>query len=620
MGDIMVKERSLAAKIGLGIWHFINGTRKVFLNLLFLMFIFIIFFAVAQPTEKLRLKPDTTLVIRPYGNIVEQYTSTALDRALQEATGQDRSETRLRDMLEAIHRAAGDDDITQLVIDPSYMWGAGLASLKDLGHAVDSFRSTGKPIIALADNLNQQQYYLASLADEIWLNPGGLVWIDGFSNYRHYYREGLEKLAVTINLFRVGEYKSAMEPFIRDDMSEAAKTAGKYWLNDLWQQYLEGVSENRGIPLDSLVEAIDDFPNRVEAAGGDFALYALELGLVDRLMVAHETRQELAKRGTPDKAGDSYRAVGMEDYLALSKGPTGLGTKKRIAIIVAEGEIVRGRHPAGRIGSISTAEQLRRVARDDKVAALVIRVNSPGGDAGASEAIRLEIQQVREAGKTVVISMGNVAASGGYWMSMAADEVWASPATITGSIGVFGMLPTFERTLEKIGVHTDGFGTTKLAGKARLDRPLDPDIARLFQLSTERIYRQFLELVGEAREIEDLAEVDERAQGRVWSGQQALTLNLVDKIGTFQDAIEASARIAGLDDNYKIDWIEPKKSALDEMFMGLMTTAVTTLDLSISTPVSLPIPWMQAMLEDLQFIAAYDGKFTVAAHCLCDLD
>ena len=617
----MASERSFLTRFALGAWHFINGSRKVFLNLLFLFLLYGLYVAVLQPSEQLRLKSDTTLVIRPYGNIVEQYTSTAMDRALQEATGQDRSETRLRDMLESIHRAAGDDDITQLVIDPSYMRGAGLAALKDLGHAVVAFRSTGKPIIALADNLNQQQYYLASLADEIWLNPGGLVWIDGFSSYRHYYREGLEKLAVEINLFRVGEYKSAMEPFIRDDMSESAERAGKHWLNNLWQQYLEGVSENRGIPLKSLQEAIDDFPARVEAVDGDFAQYALELGLVDRLMVAPEMRQELAKTGTPDKAGDSYRAVGMEDYLTLSKRPAGLDNKKRIAVIVAEGEIVRGRHPAGRIGSISTAEQLRRVARDDKVAALVVRVNSPGGDAGASEAIRLEIEQVREAGKTVVISMGNVAASGGYWISMAADEVWASPATITGSIGVFGMLPTFERTLEKIGVHTDGFGTTKLAGKARLDRSLDKDMARLFQLSTERIYRQFLALVSKARDKDDLDELDKLAQGRVWSGQQAMAHGLIDKTGTFQDAIEASARIAGLDDDYKIDWIEPKKSALDELFKGFMVSAVTKLDLSVSTPaVSLPVPWLQGMLEDLRFIAAFDGKFTVAAHCLCDLD
>lgn len=614
----MANQRSLPIRFLIGIWHFINGSRKVFLNLLFLLFIYLVFIAL-QPPDTFRLKPDSTLVIRPYGNVVEQYTTTPLDRALQEATGQERSETRLRDMLEAIHRAAGDSDITQLVIDPNYMWGIGLAALKDLGHALEAFRSTGKPVIAVAENLGQQQYYLASMADEVWLNPNGMIWIDGYSNYRQFYREGLEKLAVEINLFRVGEYKSAMEPYIRDDMSDEAKQAGQLWLGNLWQQYLEGVAKNRGLILGSLQTAIDDLPNQIEKVDGDFAQYALDLGLVDRLMDAPAARQELARRGTPDSGGDSYRAVGMADYLDLTKARKGPSSAKRIAIVVAEGEIVRGQYPVGRIGSLSTAEQLRRAARDDKVAAVVLRINSPGGEVFASESLRLELQQVRDAGKTVVVSMGNVAASGGYWMSMAADEVWASPATITGSIGVFGMLPTFGGTLDKIGVHTDGFGTTNMAGKLRLDRPLDSGVARVFQSSVERTYRQFIHLVSEARGIDDLDKIDELAQGRVWTGEQARERGLIDKTGTFQDAIEASARIAGLGDNYQIEWIEPEKSALDEFFTDFMAATVKHLKLSVSIPASLQVSWLQGMLEELQFIVTQEGKFTVAAHCLCDI-
>jgi len=614
----MANERSFLVKFGLGIWHFINGSRKVFLNLLFFLFLYFVFIAL-QPPQTFRLKPDSTLVIRPYGQVVEQYTTTPLDRALQEATGQDRSETRLRDMLEAIHRAAGDSDITQLVIDPNYMWSIGLAALKDLGHALDAFRSTGKSVIAVAENLGQQQYYLASLADEVWLDPNGAIWIDGYSNYRYFYREGLEKLAVEINLFRVGKYKSAMEPYIRDDMSDEAKQAGKFWLNNLWQQYLEGVAKHRGLIVASLQASIDDLPNQIEKVDGNFAQYALNLGLVDRLMTAPQARQELARRGTPDQAGDSYRAVGMQDYLDLTNSRRNQGGSRRIAIVVAEGEIVRGRQPAGRIGAISTAEQLRSAARDEKIAAVVLRINSPGGEVFATETLRHELQLVRDAGKTVVVSMGNVAASGGYWISMAADEVWASPATITGSIGVIGMLPTFGGTLDKIGVHADGFGTTDMAGKLRLDRPLDEGIARVFQSSVERNYRQFLELVSEARGIDDLEEVDALAQGRVWTGEQARERGLVDKTGTFQDAIEASARIAGLGENYQIEWIEPKKSALDEFFADFMAGAVASLNLSISTSAMLPVSWLQGMFDDLQFIVAQQGKFTVAAHCLCDI-
>ena len=613
----MDNERSLPVRFALTAWRFINGSRKVFLNLVFLLFVYLVYIAV-QPPELFRLKPDSTLVIRPYGNVVEQYTTTPMDRAIQEAMGQERFETRLRDMLEAIHRAAEDSDIKQLVIDPDFMWGIGLASLKDLEHAVDAFRSTGKSVIAVAQNLGQQQYYLASLADEIWLDPNGAIWMDGYSNYRHFYREGLEKLAVEINLFRVGEYKSAMEPYIRDDMSDAAKEAGKFWLGNLWQQYLEGVAENRGLILESLQDSIDHMPEQIEKAHGDFARYSLDLGLVDRLMTAPEMRQELAKRGASDQAGDSYRAVGVQDYLAISR-PLRKSADKHIAIVVAEGEIVRGKQPPGRIGSISTGEQLRRVARDDNVAAVVVRINSPGGEVFATENLHREMQQVMEAGKTVVVSMGNVAASGGYWMSMAADEVWASPATITGSIGVFAMLPTFAATLDKIGVHTDGFGTTNMAGKLRLDQPLDPGIARVFQANTERTYRQFIDLVSKSRGIDDLEKVDSLAQGRVWTGQQALERGLVDKNGTFQDAIEASARIAGLGDAYQLEWIEPKKTVLDELFTDIMSSAISRLNVSISVPSALHVSWLQGMLGDLQFIATQEGKFTIAAHCLCGM-
>ena len=613
----MAKQRSFPVKFALGVWHFVNNSRKVFLNLLFLLFVYLLFLAF-QPPETFRLKPNSTLVIRPYGDVVEQYTTTPLDRAIEDATGRERSETRLRDMLEAIHRAAGDSDITQLVIDPNYLRSIGLAALNDMGYALEAFRSTGKPVIALADMLGQNQYYLASMADEIWLNPNGTIWIDGYSSYRQFYREELGKLAVEINLFRVGKYKSAMEPYIRDDMSEEAKEAGKFWLNDLWQQYVEAVAKNRGLILKSLQESVDDLPNRIESLDGDFAQYALNLGLVDRLMTAPQARQELARRGTPDQAGDSYRAVGMQDYLDLTESQKAYSSAKHIAIVVAEGEIVSGNHPAGKIGSISTAEQLRRAARDEKVAAVVLRINSPGGDAYASESLRLELQQVRDSGKTVVISMGNVAASGGYWMAMAADEVWASPATITGSIGVFGMLPTFGATLDKIGVHTDGFGTTEMAGKLRLDMPLDPGIARVFQSATERIYRQFISLVSKARG-KPVEEIDEIAQGRVWSGLQAAERGLVDRTGTFQDAIKASARIAGLGDSYQIEWIEPEQSTLDRFFTDFMSGAISRLNISAGKPVSLPVSWLQSMLDDLQFISTQQGKFTVAAHCLCGL-
>ncbi|MBT8062496.1 MAG: S49 family peptidase, partial [Gammaproteobacteria bacterium] len=280
----MTENRSILVRGWLRFWRIVNGARIVFLNVLFLLFLYVFYVAMLRPDEPLSMRGDTTLVLRPHGNVVEQYSSSPLDRALARATDQAPVETRLRDILEAVDRASRDSRISQMVIDTDYLWNIGLSSLQDIEHAITAFKASGKPVYAVAEALGQHQYYLASMADEIWLSPDGLVWMDGYSNIRHFYREGLEKLEVEINLFRVGEYKSAMEPYIRNDMSPEAKEAAQFWLESLWQQYLEAVSRNRGMPMSRLTEAITNFADKVEAAEGDFAQLALNLGLVDRLV------------------------------------------------------------------------------------------------------------------------------------------------------------------------------------------------------------------------------------------------------------------------------------------------------------------------------------------------
>ena len=447
---------------------------------------------------------------------MEQYSGTSLDYILQQASETERTETRLRDLVEAVRRATNDEKIVRLVIDPTYLRRIGLASLLELEAAISDFKAAGKPVIALADTLGQQQYYYAALADEIWLNPKGLVWIDGFSAYRNFYREGLDKLEVEVNLFRAGKYKSAMEPYVRNDMSPEAKEANLFWIGSLWQQYLEAISSHRGIPLENLSEAINRFADRLESVDGDFARFALDLGLVDKLMNRPEANLALAQMGAAGDGSEGFRQVGFENYLALTQIQNRPATTRKIAIVVAEGEIVRGMQPQGIVGAITLSRKLRALAEDKEVKAVVLRINSPGGDAFASEKIRREIKALQEMGKTVVVSMGNVAASGGYWIAMGADEVWASPSTITGSIGVYGILPTFSRPLEKLGIRSDGVGTTPLAGKLRLDRPLDPDLRRIFQYATERTYDDFISLVSESRNMSPEA-VLEVAQGRVWA-------------------------------------------------------------------------------------------------------
>ncbi|NND44049.1 MAG: signal peptide peptidase SppA [Xanthomonadales bacterium] len=612
----MTAPRSLLTRGWLGFWRGLNRARIVFLNLLFLLFLYLAYLLFLSPSEPLTMRGDTTLVLRPYGNVVEQYSGSPLDRALLRATNQAPEETRLRDLLRAVELASRDSRISQMVIDTDYLWNIGLSSLQDLEHAINGFKATGKPVIALANAVGQHAYYLSAMADEVWLNPDGVVWIDGYANYRHFYREGLDKLEVEINLFRVGEYKSAMEPFIRDDMSPEAKEAARFWLDSLWSQYLEGVSRNRGIPAITLAEAVADFAARIEAVDGNFARFALELGLVDRLVSLPEARQELALRGAPNTAGDSFRAVGVEQYLQMANAARRGGTGN-VRIVVAEGEITRGRQSPGRVGAETTAGDLRDAARDSEVEAVVLRINSPGGDAYSSEMIRRELQALRDGGKTVVVSMGDVAASGGYWIAMGANEVWANPSTITGSIGVFGMIPTFGKTLENIGIHTDGVGTTPLAGKLRIDQPLDEGIRRILQSSTEHVYEDFLDVIMANRDFASREDLHQVARGRVWSGSQAAENGLVDRIGSLQDAIDAAARIAGLGDDYSVSWAEPELSAFERFILETTSGVLAKLNFEPRGIGLIRQPFIQNLLDELQFIAGNRDSVTVAAHCLC---
>lgn len=615
----MTADRSIISRFFLGTWHFIDGARKVVLNLLFLLILYFVAMAFIDSGDTLLIQPNTALVLQPYGNVVEQYSGTPLDYALQQATETSRTETRLRDMVEAVRRAKDDDRIIRLVIDPTYLGRIGLASQLELEAAIEDFKGSGKSVIALADNLGQQQYFLAAMADEIWLNPEGMVWIDGFSAYRQFYREGLDKLEVEVNLFRVGKFKSAMEPWIRNDMSPEAKEANLFWIGSLWQQYLEAVSLQRGIPLENLSDAINNFADGLEAVDGDFARFALELGLVDKLVSRPEANLELESLGAEGEGSEGFRQVGFENYLALTEKQRRPAKSRKIVIVVAEGEIVRGEQPQGMIGAVTLSGKLRSIAEDKDVKAVVLRINSPGGDAFASEKIRREIQALKEMGKTVVVSMGNVAASGGYWIAMGADEVWASPSTITGSIGVFGILPTFSKPMAKLGIHTDGVGTTELAGKLRLDRPLDEDIRRIFQYATERTYDDFVNLVAQSRNMSTDA-VREVAQGRVWSGSQAKDRGLIDQTGTLQQAVDSAARIAGLGSDYHAVYDEWELSPFETFLFEMVGSAMTRFDLGVSGLNRLHSTLLENILSDLGMLARTGEGLTIAAHCLCDVE
>jgi protease-4 len=588
-------------------------------NILFLLLLAFIVGAVLRGSETLIIEPETTLILNPRGVVVEEFSGTPIERALNEALGEEVVETRLRDLVAALERAAEDDRITQVLLSTEELFGLAPGMMFELQEAFENFRASGKPVIAYGGFMQQGQYFMASLADEIWLDPDGFVLLGGYGFYRPYFAEALDRLAVDVNLFRVGEYKSAMEPFIRNDMSEEDREAETYLLTDLWQQYVEMTARNRGLPVAVLADFTEDMPSYIERADGDVAQAVLDAGLVDRLVSRPELRAEMAQRGAPADGG-SYRNVGFMAY--LNAAPPDFGQSGgRVGVIVAQGAITEGSQSAGTIGADSTSQLIREALHDSEIEAVVLRVDSGGGSAFASEVIRRELVALRDAGKPVVVSFGNVAASGGYWIAMGADEIWAYPSTITGSIGIFGFFPTFQNTLAKIGVYSDGVGTTPLSGAFRADREMNEEAQRLFQSVIERGYREFIGLVAEHRRM-STEEVDAVAQGRVWTGAQAQTRGLVDQLGTLDDAIGSAARMAGLGEDYGVRYIEAELEPWQQFLTGMGARAILAAGFEPDLPLMrmLPADLRRGVLAEIQLAleATSAGQPGVMAHCFCE--
>ncbi len=612
------KQPNILVRLWLGFWRGLTAFRMAVFNILFLLVLALIVGVIFGGSDRLVIKDETTLVLSPKGMIVEEYSGTPLERMINEALGQEVPETRLRDVLATLEQAANDNRISQVLIDTDELWGLGTGVMQDIDQAFARFRESGKSVIAYGGFMSQGQYFLASQADEIWLNHDGMVLLEGFGRYRNYYREGLDKLGVEVNLFKTGDYKSVMEPWERSDMSEADREASEYFLGGLWQDYLESVAMNRGLPVDVLVDLTHNFTEYFERAEGSASRMALDNNLVDRLVSRPELRAELAQRGAPDDNGD-FRRIGYRQFVGADLPVRKPG--EHVGVIVAEGMIVEGDQPPGTIGDESTSRLIRQAARDDSIKAVVFRVNSGGGSAFASEVIRRELQALRDAGKPVVVSMGNVAASGGYWVAMGADEVWAYPTTITGSIGVIGFIPTFEESLARIGIHTDGVGTTPLAGALRIDRALSDELRNLLDTMINATYREFLALVAEHREM-DVEAVHEVAQGRVWTGAQALERGLLDHLGNLDDAVASAARIAGLGEDYRVSYVEPELKSWQQLFVGMGAKALVTAGFEPGNSLVnwLPRETRASLMRDLRLVteATRSGRPGVIAHCLCD--
>jgi protease IV len=598
----------------------INMARLVIINTVFfgLLLLFLLcVWGVGASKHINDIQDSSVLVLKPEGRLVEQYSINPMQRALSKLSGNEPKEVQLRDLTSSIDAAAKDSRITRIVLDPGALQSSGFAALSEVGAALDRFRAAGKPVVVWTANLDQYQYYLAAHADRILLDPQGGVLITGLSNYRLFYKDLLDKLGVDVYLFRVGQFKSAAEPFILNHASPESKEADSYWMGGLWDGYINDVAKLRKLDPALLRADINDLPDRITAAQGDLAKLAVDEHLVDGLATREELIKMLRSQGVPaGKDGHGVRGVDLDRYTAnvsSDKKLTGSG----VTVVVAEGEISSGEQPAGSIGGESTAALIRGAREDKRTKALVLRVNSPGGEVYAAEEIRREVEQTRKAGIPVVVSMGDVAASGGYWISMNADKIYAEPNTITGSIGIFGMYYTVPNALSKIGISSDGVGTGPLAGAFDISRPLDPKVGTVIQSIINKGYHDFVGGVAQARG-KDYAAIDAIAQGRVWTGDQALQRGLVDQLGGLDAAVAEAADLAKLDKNYPVRYQEAPMGVFERFIVNLNQTAMVAGMQSYGVRLPSWVAQLPTLAPELQMLrTAQVGQPNIYSYCFC---
>ena len=590
---------SLWRRILSGIWGGITRVRLALSNILFLVMIaFIYFVYIGGAPEPLPEK--AALLLNISGTVVDQKSEVNPLSALMGKPTPADHKVLLRDVIEAIDYAAKDPGINSLVMELDFLVSVGISKTQEILPALENFRKSGKPIVARGDYYTQDQYLLASYADTVIAHPMGGVALEGYSSYNNYFREALKNISVNVHIFRAGDHKSAVEPFVRNDMSPGEKKVTRRWLNNLWEQYTQTVEQQRDLPAGAVDDFVNNFTERLLNEGGDAAQAAVQAGLVDKLLGRSEGNEFLVELVGASNEDGLYEAVEFERYVAR-KRPLTLGSTEvdRVAVITAQGSIVPGDQPPGVIGGNSMARLIRGAVEAEGVKAIVLRINSGGGSMFASEIIRQQVLHAKDMGIPVVISMGTVAASGGYYIAAEADEIWATPTTITGSIGVFAAFPTFEELLQRVGIYTDGVGTTEMAGALRADRPLKPELVTALNSTVDFAYQSFLQVVSQGRDM-SIAQVDPLAEGRVWCAEDALNSGLVDKVGSLHDAIAAAADIAEISD-YEVEYVEQPLSPRD-MLIKQLAKSVGSLNVSTASSVStvlsgLLVPVREAVQE-----------------------
>lgn len=608
-------------------WWLLDGTRRALMNLVVLVLLIILVTALFTRGPK-PLAEKTTLVLKLDGSLVEQFSGSPREQLMAQAQGRGTpKQTRLRDVLAALDQAARDDKVGAVLLDVENLQGAGLAGLHEVSAALQRFKKSGKPVLAYADSYSQRGYFLAAQANEVYLHPMGMVMLEGFGRWRTYYKDAMERLGVTAHVAKVGTYKSFAEPYTATGPSPATVEAEGLVYGELWRGFTTTVETARKLEAGSIARNIDQIPQLLAAVKGDTAQMALQAKLVDGLKTRDQMRELLIAKGAKDEESKSFRQVSLGQYMAYVKD-AGAPNKLQpgVGIVVAEGEIVDGDAGPGRIGGDSTARLIRKAREDEGIKAVVLRVNSPGGSAFASEIVRRELELTRQAGKPVVVSMGDVAASGGYWISMSSDAVIADAGTITGSIGVFGILPTAEGLMGKLSLHTGGVTTSWLAGAYDPRRPMDPRYLAAVQSGVENIYARFTGLAAQARKSTP-EKIDTVAQGRIWTGAQAQERGLVDRLGSFDDAVQTAAQLAKLEvkagERPRLAYVERDLSRSERLIASLTDVLAPPLALAVGQSLGLdalpaPVAEELAAIREITRIAAR-GQWDRAAavHCLC---
>lgn len=593
----------------------LNAVRMLIINLLFLVILVAVVLVFSSKDESPTLPAKAALTLTLTGPILEQDATASPRRLAEKWLSGDNTPPpmTLSQIKEALDRARNDERIGAVVLRLQNMSESSLTKLDEVGEAIEGFKTSGKPVYALGDYYTQGQYYLAAHADEVLLNPAGAVTIQGLGVYRLHYKSAFERFNITPHVFRVGTYKSFVEPYLRDDMSAESREDTLRWLGQLWQHYQDNIVKLRGIPADHINPSKEQLLSRFGAVNGDPARYALEQGLVDRLASRNEMLQTVAEQVGWDSQANRYMSVEIPAYLSHSAPQN--KAAPAVGLITASGAIMSGEAGPNTINDEYLGQLIDEARMDADIHALVLRIDSPGGSAFAAEQIRSSLLRFKESGKPLVVSMGSIAASGGYWIAADADKIYAAPTTLTGSIGVFGLFLTFEEAFEKLGLNTDGVGTTDFVG-AGLTTGLPEHTKQLIQMGVEHTYDQFVDLVAKGRSMNP-EQVERAAQGHVWTGQDAKELGLVDELGYLDDALAGAAGLAELAE-FSVKPIKLPSSAKEMLLEQLLLDSGVLSDWATAALPAVLRPAGEQLKQELSALSHFNdvrGQYVLCVEC-----